>query len=45
MGKDSHSKTRNDGEEVIQVESDLVNLDQVIKGTDKGGGKNRGDDL
>ena len=45
MGKDGHSKTRKDGEEVIQAASDLVDLEQVIKGADKVGRNNRGDDL
>ena len=45
MGKDDHSKTRRDGEEVIQDASDLVNLEQVIKGAKKIGRNNIGGDL
>ena len=45
VGKDNHSKTRKDGEEVIQAASDLVHLEQVIKGAEKVGRNNRGDDL
>ena len=45
MGKDDHSKTWRDGEEVIQDASDLVNLEQVIKGAKKIGRNNIGGDL
>ena len=38
-------KTMKDGEEMIQAASDLVNLEQVIKGANEVGRKNRGDDL
>ena len=45
VGKYNHLKIRKGGEEVIQAASDLVDLEQVIKGADEVRRKNRGDDL
>ena len=45
MRKYYHSKTRNNGEEVIQAASDLVDSEQVIKVAEKAGRKSKGDDL
>ena len=45
MGKDDHSKTRKDWEEVIQAAGNLVYLGKVIKEAYKFVSKNRGDDL
>ena len=45
VGKDDHSKTRKDGEEVIQAASDFSDLEQVIKGVDRVRSNNIGDDL
>ena len=43
--KDNRSKTGKDWEYVIQASRDLVNSEQVIKGAEKVGRKNREDDL
>ena len=45
LGKDFHSKTRKYREEVIQAASNLVHLEQAIKGAHKVGRNNRGNDL
>ena len=45
VGKDDHSKTRKDVEEVIQAASNLVDLEQVIKIAEEVGVYNRGYDL
>ena len=44
-GKYDNSKTRKDGEEVIQTTRDLVDLEQVIKREGRVRRKNRGGDL
>ena len=45
LGKEFHSKTRKDREEVIQAARNLVHLEQVIKGAQKVVSNIRGNDL